>query len=74
MPRIPRTGPTSGLPSGLNVKGPFTKRWMPALPTAGKWAKPRSSSGAMRSRSWSSSWNTNSHGVSFGDHGRLFCS
>ena len=51
MPRMPRIGPTSGLPSGLNVNGPLTNFWMPERPTAGKWAKPRSSSGAMRSRS-----------------------
>ncbi|MNL74319.1 hypothetical protein D3C87_1999380 [compost metagenome] len=67
---IPRTGPTSGLPSGEKVKGPLMIFLMPALLKAGKWRKPTSSSLVMRSRSSArSSW-PKVHGVSIGDHGR----
>ena len=34
--RIPWTGPTSGLPSGENVKGPLTTFLMPTRARAGK--------------------------------------
>ena len=30
-PRLPATGPTSGLPSGEKVKAPFTHFFMPAV-------------------------------------------
>ena len=34
--RLPDTGPTSGLPSGVKVKAPFTQRLMPTSASAGK--------------------------------------
>ena len=34
--RLPGTGPTSGLPSGVKVKAPFTQRLMPTSASAGK--------------------------------------
>ncbi len=37
---MPLIGPTSGLPSGLNVNGPLTNFWMPARPTAGSGRSP----------------------------------
>jgi len=70
----PRTGPTSGLPSGEKVKGPFTTFLMPARPTAGKCTKPRSSSGEIRSRSSGRSWLWKSSGVTSGDQATLACS
>ncbi len=33
---LPGTGPTSGLPSGVKVKAPFTQRLMPTSASAGK--------------------------------------
>ena len=73
-PGSPRIGPISGLPSGANVNGPFTTRWIPAVAKAGKWAKATSSALAMRSRSGGSSRMEKSHGVWRGDHGRQACS
>ena len=73
-PGSPLTGPISGFPSGANVNGPFTTRWIPALANAGKWAKATSSEPAMRSRSGGSSLIEKSHGVWRGAHGRQACS
>ena len=73
-PRRPRIGPISGLPSGENVNGPFTTRWIPAAANAGKWAKATSSESEMRSKSGGSSLIEKSHGVWRGDHGRQACS
>ena len=65
----PRIGPTSGLPSGANVNGPFTTFGCRSRCSAGKCSKPTSSSGVIRSRSGGSSSWPKSHGVAFGDHG-----
>ncbi len=59
----PRIGPTSGLPSGAKVNGPFTTFLMPAAPSAGKCANPTSRLGAMRSRSFGSRSCPKSQGV-----------
>ncbi|MNT68831.1 hypothetical protein D3C72_2070930 [compost metagenome] len=67
---MPRTGPTSGLPSGEKVKGPLMIFLMPALLKAGKCRKPTSSSGEMRSMSSASSSWPKSQGVVTGDQGR----
>ena len=48
---MPATGPTSGLPSGVNVNAPFTHRLMPTSCSTGKRANPIESSGMMRSSS-----------------------
>ena len=53
--RRPGTGPTSGLPSGVNVNAPFTHLRMPAFSSVGKRENPISSSGLMRSMSSGSS-------------------
>ena len=68
-PGSPRTGPTSGLPSGAKVKGPLMIFLMPVFWKAGKWRKPTSSEGAMRSMSGSSSSWPKFHGVTRSDHG-----
>ncbi len=61
--RNPRTGPTSGLPSGVNVNAPCTQRRMPTSASTGKRAKPIDSSGSMRSRSGGNNSMPNSHGA-----------
>ena len=68
-PGSPRTGPTSGLPSGAKVKGPLMICLIPVFWKAGKWRKPTSSDGAMRSMSGSSSSWPKVHGVDCSDHG-----
>ena len=65
----PRTGPTSGLPSGAKVKGPLMTRLIPAFSSRGKCLNATSSEGAMRSKSGcSSSW-PKLQGVVLGDQG-----
>jgi hypothetical protein len=64
----PRTGPTSGLPSGAKVNGPLTALRMPTRPSAGKCRKPTSKYGASRSKSSGSSCMAKSSGVLSGDH------
>ena len=71
-PRWPRTGPTSGLPSGANVNGPLMTDLMPTSWKTGKWSNARARFSEMRSRSGVSSWCPNSHGVVCGDHGTPF--
>ena len=73
-PGRPRIGPMSGLPSGENVNGPFTTRWIPAVAKAGKCAKATSSDSERRSKSGGSSLIEKFHGVWRGDHGRQACS
>ena len=70
-PGRPRTGPTSGLPSGAKVNGPLMICLMPVFWKAGKCLNPTSSDGAMRSMSGSSNSWPKFHGVSNSDHGLL---
>ena len=63
----PRTGPTSGLPSGAKVNGPLIAFLMPTRPSAGKCLKPTSKYGARRSTSSGSNCIEKSSGVFTGD-------
>ena len=73
-PGTPSTGPTSGLPSGVNVNAPFTHRLIPVSCSTGNRRNPIVSSGMIRSSSSGNNVRPKSHGAPSISQWRGFCS